>query len=221
MTEKCNICGFEKFGPGPGGRMARNGAPPLCMKCRSLERHRSIRALMERLGGPFLTSRRYLQFSHDMSLDPSMFDTYERSIYGGDNSLDLQAIAKPDCGYDFISANHVIEFIPDDRRAFDELVRILSHSGVLQICFATPFSREKSLHYDEPEGPQGNLHRYGRDVVDYFTAGRHHVYSVAASLPDPVTGSAEPIHFFCRERFSWRYIVRVLGESVLETHGEQ
>ena len=41
----CNICGSHSFGPGPNGRLA-NGRPPLCRECGSLERHRTLHALV-------------------------------------------------------------------------------------------------------------------------------------------------------------------------------
>jgi hypothetical protein len=43
----CPICGGTEFGPAPNGRLSQRGRLPLCLGCKSLERHRAGRALME------------------------------------------------------------------------------------------------------------------------------------------------------------------------------
>ncbi len=120
----CNICGGTKFEPGPNGRRTPAGEPVRCSGCYSLERHRSLHQCLIRVPPALLAWRRAIQFAPDPSLDPAWFRSYEGSQYGGENNLDLQDINRPDGSYDFISLSSVLEFVPDDRRAFAELGRI-------------------------------------------------------------------------------------------------
>src|SRR5262249_10269873 len=133
MLNRCNICGGGEFSPGPRGRMSSSLRPPCCVKCGSLERQRVQRAILQRLPPGFLANRRCLQFSQDVALDPKRFSSFEVSVFEGTNSLDMERIDRPDASYDYVALNHVLEFVPDDRKAFAELVRILSPDGILQI----------------------------------------------------------------------------------------
>lgn len=45
---ECDVCGSDRFVPGPNGRLA-DGLPPQCADCGSLERHRAIHAVLARL----------------------------------------------------------------------------------------------------------------------------------------------------------------------------
>src|SRR3954452_11848979 len=92
----CNICGGGVFAPGPAGRASVNGKAPRCLGCESLERHRLNRLLCQALPIGALAWRRALQFSPDMALAPAWFRSFEVSVYGRENSLDLQRIDRPD-----------------------------------------------------------------------------------------------------------------------------
>jgi hypothetical protein len=81
----CCICGGDRFGLGPGGRMSSTGKPPRCLSCQSLERHRIFRGVFSRLVCQELATFRCLQFSLDMTAQPEWFGEYEVSVYGGQN----------------------------------------------------------------------------------------------------------------------------------------
>jgi hypothetical protein len=140
-----------------------------------------------------------MQFSPDSAIDPRWFKSYEVSIYGGKNSLDLQSIDRPNGSYDFITLNHVLEFIPNDQGAFSELLRISSSVGVLQVCFSAPLSRLKSLDYDPPTGPHKAWHLYGQDLVKRFDCAKRGLTVLEVEEVDPCTGSRDVVHFFVLE----------------------
>jgi hypothetical protein len=198
----CGICGGTAFAAGPGGRLAANGRPPRCEGCDSLERHRALRRLMERLPGAALAWRRGLQFSPDPALRPEWFRSFEVSVYNGDNSLDLTRLDRADASYDFISLNMVLEFIRDAKRAFAELMRILAPLGLLQIGFADAESRSASLDYDVAQGNydrgQGYFHLFGRDLAAYFDLAGGGASHVVLSDRDPATGVDTAFHFFSK-----------------------
>lgn len=202
----CSICGGSEFELGPSGRLSVTGRLPRCGHCRSLERHRALRQLMLAIPRPMLASRRALQFAPDGSIEPSWFETFEGSRYGGENSIDMQDVPRADGSYDFISLSHVIEFVPDDRRAFSELLRIGSDRAIVHITFASAMDMEVSLHYSEPHGRYGRMHAYGRDAPDWLGATAASMTTVALVMYDPVTELREMVHFFCRRSSDGRTI---------------
>ncbi|HSW07426.1 methyltransferase domain-containing protein [Aquabacterium sp.] len=196
----CTVCGGSDFGPGPLGRMATSGAPPHCRRCGALERQRIIRGLFQALPPALFEGRRGLQFSPDNGVDAASFARYEVSVYGGENSLDVQAIARDSGAYDFVSLSHVIEFVPDDQRAFDELARVLSPGGMLLACFSAPLSRARCIDYAEPTGPHGCWHLYGADLAAHFRCQDKGLTTMAIEGTDPCTGTQEVVHLFLKDR---------------------
>lgn len=207
----CNICGGERFVPGPNDRLSESGAPPRCADCYSLERHRSLRACLDRLPRTMLSWRRAIQFAPDPSLDPSWFRSYEGSQYDGENSLDLQAIDRPAGSYDFISLSSVLEFIPDDRRAFSELARIASANCLIHCTFTPAASDVETHHYGEPHGTFGRYHLYGSDLSQWLDVSEHGLITLRVTAVDPATGTEEPIHFFCRKQGDAELLSTLMG----------
>lgn len=201
MVALCNICGGTEFKSGPRGRSSPDGGPPRCASCGSLERHRALRRAFMLIPPPMLAWRRALQFAPDSSLDETWFRSFEGSEYGGENSIDIQAIDRPDDSYDFISLSLVLEFVPDDRKAFGELLRVGSDDLILHITFNSGLTGEESSHTDEPSGEYGHYHDYGRDFEQRFETAERGLSILTVEMPDPVTGDATyPFSFICRRR---------------------
>jgi hypothetical protein len=150
---------------------------------------------------PMLAWRRALQFAPDSSLEESWFRSFEGSEYGGENSIDMQAIDRPDDTYDFISLSLVLEFVPDDRNAFEELLRVGSDDLILHITFNSGLTDEESSHTDEPSGDYGIYHDYGRDFERRFETVDRGLSTLVFEIPDPVTGDVTyPFCLLCRRR---------------------
>jgi hypothetical protein len=178
-----------------------DGKPPLCLGCRTLERHRALHRAFSVLPRSILTWRRALQFAPDRSLDPSWFRSFEGSVYGGENSLDLVDIDRPSDSYELISLSMVLEFVRDDRRAFAELVRIGTDRCIVHITFGSTLTAESSSHFDAPKGPYGRYHDYGRDFYRWLGAPQHGLSALFGRVDDPVTGDATAkFAFLCRDR---------------------
>jgi hypothetical protein len=193
----CNICNGKQFVPGPNSRLTPSGMEPQCRGCRSLERQRALYECLSSLPPEILAWRRAIHFAPDASLNPNWFRSYEKSSYGGDNSIDLQAIDRPANSYDFISLSSVLEFVPDDRRAFNELLRIGTPDCLIH-CTFTPIA-DTTSHSVTPQGKFGRYHQYGQDVADWFEAKSHGLTTSVVQGEDPVTAVQQPIHFFCRQ----------------------
>ena len=199
VSQSCTLCGGLEFGPGPNGRMASTGVPPCCRKCGSLERHRILRQIFQALPLGFLDWRRGLQFSPDQGIDQRWFRSYEVSIFGGENSLDIQSLDRSDDSYDFISLNHVLESVPDDIAGFDELCRVLSPSGLMQITFGSSDIREKTIELPEPTFEWKAHHLYGRDLLNRFKCSEKGLNALVVEETDPCTGVREVVHLFMKD----------------------
>ena len=194
----CNICGGAAFAAGPAGRAAVNGRAPRCLGCESLERHRLNRLLFQALPIGALAWRRALQFSPDIALVPAWFRSFEVSVYGGENSLDLQRSDRPDAAYDLVSLSHVLEFVPDDYASMTELIRVLSPQGVLHLVLSAPLIRERSEDHATAQGVHQYFHLYGRDFAKRFALRERGLEMLVVRVSDPVTDTAEAVHLLSK-----------------------
>ncbi len=78
---------------------------------------------------------------------------------------DLQSLSFADGSVDFASCFHVLEHVPDDRRALRELRRVLSKHGRLILCVPMTFGRAETWDFGGPN-PLLNMHCY--DYGDDF-----------------------------------------------------
>lgn len=192
----CSICGNPTLNPGPMGRMAVTGAPPHCPRCESLERHRVIHKLMRAFPNGFLNWRWGIQFSPDASVEKKWFRSLEQSHFGGNNDIDVQNISRRDGSFDFISINHVLESVPDDKKAFAELARVLSPNGFMQVTYGTVMSRPVSEDFNRPQQEWKAMRVYGRDVDARFGTKQLGLTTLVVGEIDPSTGAEEFVHFY-------------------------
>jgi ubiquinone/menaquinone biosynthesis C-methylase UbiE len=89
--------------------------------------------------------------------------------------MDIQDIQYPDNTFDFIYCSHVLEHVPDDRKAIDELYRVLKPNGKALIMVPLNRSLDKTLEdqsYNTPELRLKHYHQsdhlryYGPDFTD-------------------------------------------------------
>ena len=183
--------------------MSVAGTPPRCETCQSLERHRAIREFFNRLKSPELKALDVLQFSGDRAVEPDWFGHFEVSIYGGDNSLDVQNITRADSTYDMVICNHVLEHVADDGAALRELVRILKPGGFLFLTVPDPIRRSVTSDWGYPDESQhGHYRMYGADIVERFA---QHVPSSGierGSLNDSATDTPDHAFIFFKPNAS-------------------
>jgi len=191
----CNICGGLRYEPGPNGRPSRQGLSPRCADCGSLERHRRLRTVYGNLPASYLASLEVLQLSPDIGVEPSWFGRYEVSKYEGDNSLDLEAIERADGAYDLLICNHVLEHVRDDRRGYQELLRVTRATGLVQITVPSPYTQESTRDwgYPRPEA-HGHYRGYGRDIVEMFSDAAPEAKVLEIEVHDPVTGDGDYVY---------------------------
>jgi SAM-dependent methyltransferase len=193
----CTICGGSRFEPGPNGRMSSTGRLPRCSGCRSLERHRQLRRVYAFLPAEDLAGLEVLQLSPDIGVDAAWFRRYEVSEYGGDNSLDLQAIDRPDAAYDLVICNHVLEHVADDRQGLRELLRVTRPDGFVQLTVPSPHTRATTVDWGTPDPrAHGHYRGYGRDVRERFAQARPDATVLEVEVFDPVTAAGSYVYLW-------------------------
>lgn len=197
----CNICGGTQFVAGPGGRLSVAGTPPKCGTCNSFERHRALRKVYESLA-PHLSFNKMsvMQFSRDRSLDPKWFRSYEMSVYGVANSIDIEKVDRGNGQYDVVICNHVLERVKQDGEALGELMRITSDRGFLQISVPGSCRMKKTRDWGFPDpSKHGNYRQYGMDFNEkYQKFLGNDIYKIASAAADPVTDVFCLFFFFTR-----------------------
>jgi SAM-dependent methyltransferase len=213
VAVECNICGNTEFIPGPYNRMGQNGTPPRCRKCHSVERHRIgrkvVTAIRERERFHKLD---LLQLSNDPIVARGWFANTELSIHGGSNSIDVQCIDRPDGRYGFIVCSHIIEHVPDPRRAIRELCRVLNAQGLLVLAYPDPCRRSATIDWGFPEPKQhGHYRIFGRDFEAEFRVLLPECYAIAVEETDEVTAFPDILYLVTKDFF---WVERVLQSPV-------
>ena len=193
--------------------MSRGGQLPACVSCGSLERHRTVRAVWQPLVGAELRGLKAIQFSLDPSVNKDWFDYLEVSIYEKRNSLDLEDIYRLSGSYDIVICNHVLEHIENDRRAFREVMRVLTPSGFFQFTVPLPQTRAVTEEWGYPDHPHGHYRLYGRDVIDRFAEARPGTRFLCVPCVDPATGEPDFVYFAFPKERRLNGVHRVLGQA--------
>ena len=157
---ECNVCEtkLRKF-------IILDNGNKLCPNCGSLPRTRRLWDLIK-----FdLEGKTVLHFSPSNSLNQRIVKSnvkkYITTDYEGefqaDEQYDIQAIELPDNSIDIVLCYHILEHIPNDRDAIDELYRTLKPGGVCYI--QTPFKDGNIYEDDTITSPEDRLNHFGQE----------------------------------------------------------
>lgn len=111
-----------------------------------------------------------LHFAPEQCLQPhmsAMFENYQTAdLYkkNVDHQVDLQNFPFADETFDFVFASHVLEHIPDDRKALSEIRRVLKPQGMA--ILPVPIVVASTIEYLAPEPLQDNHVR--APGLDYY-----------------------------------------------------
>lgn len=180
---ECPICKTKFPAFLPFGKPPRPNAQ--CPNCKSLERHRKLYLLMQKLNwhregmhvlhfAPELIFYRMFKAFKDIDywsvdLNPEIYHGRVRK------AVDITDIPFDDNSFDLIMCTHVLEHIPDDRKAMSELYRVLKpKTGIAFLnvpLFNIPTTFENP-EYNTPElrlkyyGQVDHVRKYGQDYVE-------------------------------------------------------
>ena len=182
----CPICNseFSAFAPYLGRKNAR------CLRCESLERHRLLWKYLNEKTDIFLGDKKikllhfapermfYEIFSKYVNIEYYPCDLFPENYAYNDiivSKADITNIPFEDNYFDVILCNHILEHIPDDRKAMSELFRVMKIGawGIFQVpvdynrentfedfTITTPLGREKAF------GLKDHVRCYGRDYKE-------------------------------------------------------
>lgn len=157
-----------------------------CPKCGALERHRALALLMQKLDW-HKENMRVLHFAPErifyrlfssfkdieywpVDLNPKMF--------GVKKAVDITNITFDDNFFDLIMCTHVLEHIPDDKKAMSELYRVLKPGGIalLNVPMRNTPATLENPEYNTPElrlkyyGQADHVRYYGLDFPDRLSS---------------------------------------------------
>jgi len=174
----CPICDrhFKTFLPG-GPTLRPNSRCPVCD---SLERHRLLWLTLNSLWQNETISRggRMLHIAPEQCLSKLFRRNYDYLSVDQDERfamqfMDIREINAPSNTFDAIICNHVLEHVPEDRKAISELFRVLKPSGwaSIQVPMIGEVTQE-DLSVTDPKqreqlyGQADHVRQYGQDFRD-------------------------------------------------------
>jgi len=182
----CPLCGgrFRKFLPWGQGEGRRPDAR--CPGCGSLERERHLYLFLQEHLRTELEGRpepfRLLHVAPEAVLGPLLARRPGIEYLSADlesprvmRRMNLTAIDLPDGSFDGVLCSHVLEHIPDDRRAMREIRRVLTPGGWALLLVPLQPSRETTLEDPsvvsredrrEQFGQHDHVRIYGKDFAD-------------------------------------------------------
>lgn len=175
----CALCerparAFRPFGTPPR-------ADAMCPWCGSLERHRlAVEFFRHRTDLFDGRPKRLLHVAPEARFERLLRSAAGEGYLSGDlfdthamERMDITDIRHPDASFDVIYCSHVLEHVPDDRKAMREFARVLSPGGwaVLNVPVTADRTFEDPSIEDPAErlrlfGQEDHVRRYGPDYED-------------------------------------------------------
>jgi len=178
----CPVCsrGFRRFAPDHLGR------PVLCPACASQERHRALWLFLDGRERPLAGVGRLLHLAPEPGILARLrergdfeYVTADLDSPHADDRVDVQALPYEDTSFDALICSHVLEHVPDDRRAMGELLRVLRPGGTALLM--VPVDRSLASTKEDPSvtdeagrraafWQEDHLRLYGRDFAGRLEA---------------------------------------------------
>lgn len=170
---------FKNFLPYGYGHQRNNVLAPGTL---SLERHRLLWLYLKNDTDFFTASRKVLHFAPEQAfykrfrnLKNLQYTTTDLNSPLADVKADICNLPFEDNSYDLILCNHVLEHIPDDTKAMQELYRIMKPGGMGIFQIPQDLSRETTFEDNSITDPKerarifgqyDHVRVYGRDYFD-------------------------------------------------------
>jgi SAM-dependent methyltransferase len=170
---ECNLCGYQGLFAGIGQGEGAGRAYAVCPNCGSCERHRLQLKVLDKVLRDFEPSKKsLLHFAPERFFKKrfkTVFGVYKTAdLFRADVDVkaDITNMSLPDESYDVVYASHVLEHVPDDKKAVEEIYRILKPGG-MAILPVPINSMGKTEEYGAAR-PQEHGHVRSPGLEDYF-----------------------------------------------------
>ena len=178
---ECNCCGgtFRSFMP-YGNAIVRENAR--CPRCFSAERNRMVLHFLRNRTNVFTEALSVLLFAPESGVERHLkkcpkleYVTADLEGWRAREKMDITDILRGDGAFDVVLCSHVLEHVPEDRKAMREIFRVLKPGGfaILQVplyedmdetyenwSVTTP--EERLEHFDQRD----HVRKYGMDYFD-------------------------------------------------------
>lgn len=178
-TDPIDGSGFRKFLPYGYENQRENVLSPSTL---SLERHRLLWLYLKNETDFFSAKHKVLHFAPEQAfykrfrkLSNLNYTTTDLNSPLADVKADICDLPFKDESFDFILCNHVLEHIPDDEKAMQELYRILKPGGTAILQIPQELDRAETFQDDSITDPRerakifgqyDHVRVYGRDYFD-------------------------------------------------------
>jgi SAM-dependent methyltransferase len=178
-TDPIDSKSFKSFLPYGYGKQRNNALSPSTL---SLERHRLLWLYLKNETDFFSSEKKVLHFAPEQAfykrfraLKNLVYTTTDLNSPLADVKADICNLPFKDNEFDVILCNHVLEHIPDDTKAIQELYRILKPGGMGIFQIPQDLSRDTTFEdntiTDKKErakifGQYDHVRIYGRDYFD-------------------------------------------------------
>ncbi|WP_378183049.1 class I SAM-dependent methyltransferase [Aquimarina sp. SS2-1] len=179
FTDPIDGKSFSKFLPYGYGTQRDNVLSPSTL---SLERHRLLWLYLQNETDFFTANAKVLHFAPEQAfykrfrnLKNLEYTTTDLNSPLADVKADICNLPFADDAYDVIFCNHVLEHIPDDTKAMQELLRVLKPGGMAILQIPQDLSRAETFEDNtitDPKerakifGQYDHVRVYGRDYFD-------------------------------------------------------
>lgn len=178
-TDPIDSKSFKSFLPYGYGKQRNNVLSPSTL---SLERHRLLWLYLKNETDFFSVEKKVLHFAPEQAFYKRFrkmsnldYVTTDLNSPLADVKADICNLPFKDNEFDIILCNHVLEHIPDDRKAMEELYRILKPGGFGVFQIPQDLNRETTFEDDSINdkkerakifGQYDHVRIYGRDYFD-------------------------------------------------------
>lgn len=175
--KECPICGYKGINFIPFQDIIHKEV--MCPVCYSHERHRAVWLYLNQRDELLKDGNKILHFAPEM-LFKDLFSSSNMEYHAVDKNpglyscadevVDIQDIPYDDDYFDLIICAHVLEHVPDDKKALSELYRVLKPKGTVLILvpmngisYDLPYDELKTLENEEYNTPELRKKYYGQE----------------------------------------------------------
>ncbi len=172
---ECNYCGWKgkKFYPHVTTDRVKLGEK--CPNCHSIPRYRTLMYYLKNQSGFFAKKLKVLEVGPNRSLQKILeghpsFDYISVDLKSPQAMIhmDVTDLQFEDKSFDFVFCISVMHYVPDDKKGFSELFRVLKPNGELLFGSGLNYSAAKTILHKPSANNCFTVRTYGRDVLKKF-----------------------------------------------------